>query len=107
MGETSKTFQTPERSKSSRSQGEQSISNDVAWISGQRRGEREIPRLNYNDMFGGEASIEPKMAARCGGCRNCTVQRNHEEEALFLFSFSGRGDLKLMGEQKHVLASWP
>ena len=62
MGETSKTFQTPERSKSSRSQGEQSISNDVAWISGQRRRGREIPRLNYNDRFGGEASIEPKMA---------------------------------------------
>ena len=81
--------------KSSRSQGEQSISNDVAWISGQRRRGREIPRLNYNDRFGGEASIEPKMAVRWwrGGCRNCTVQRN--PGALFVFFFHGV-DLELI-----------
>ena len=115
VGETSQVFQTPGRPDFQVKAAVHKESNQfrMTLLGFLGNGGREIPRLNYNDRFGGEASIEPKMAVQWwrGGCRNCTVQRNHEENqggggggTRFVFFF-GRGDLKLMGEQKHVLAS--
>ena len=92
VGETSQVFQTPGRPDFQLKAAVHKESNQfrMTLLGFLGNGGREIPRLNYNDRFGGEASIEPKMAVQWwrGGCRNCTVQRNHEEEALFLFSFS-------------------